>query len=86
MRTCSSKKVGYSSSGAAITVLLEMHRKSGFAAGEGPQNVYKCHICDQFHMTSRGPALPELKQISLSASSERTQNDVLRWMNKFKEY
>lgn len=85
MRTCSSKKIGYSSSGAAVTALLEMHRKSVFSPGEGPQNVYRCHICDQYHMTSRGPAIPELQQ-KISVHSDKTQNDITYWVNKFKDY
>lgn len=85
MRTCSSRKIGYSSSGAAVTALLEMHRKSAFSSGEGPQNVYRCHLCDQYHMTSRGPAIRELQQKG-NSQSDKTQNDINYWTNKFKDY
>lgn len=85
MRLCSSKKITYGSYSAAVTALIEARRKSNYSIGEGPQNVYQCHICEQYHLTSRGPMHKELQQ-SGSSLSQRTQNAVNRWLEKNKEY
>ena len=79
MRDCSTKKIGYSSSNLAITALIELNLKS---IG-GPINYYKCEICDQYHLTSRGPAIPELSSKKANSS---TSNDALKWIKKFKDY
>ncbi len=79
MRDCSTKKIGYSSSNLAITALIELHLKS---IG-GPINYYKCQICDQYHLTSRGPAIPEL---SNKKSNSSTSDTALKWIKKFKDY
>ncbi|MCO5232007.1 MAG: hypothetical protein M9958_12725 [Chitinophagales bacterium] len=83
MRNCSTKKIGYSSENSAISALLEAHQKSNFNTNSGPQNIYKCSICEQYHLTSRKPSHPVLKQ-NATSMSERTQNDIQRWSNKFK--
>ncbi len=85
MRTCSSKKISYSSYHAALTALKEVHVKAGYRIQEGPQNIYRCEICDQYHLTSKGAAHPELKSGS-GNFSERTQNEISRWKDKFKDY
>lgn len=77
--------MGYSSKNAAISALLELHQKSSFGNSQGPQNVYRCHLCDQYHLTSRGPALNELQKNN-SSISEKTQNDIARWERKFKNF
>lgn len=79
MRDCSTKKIGYASSNLAITALIELHLKS---IG-GPINYYKCQTCEQYHLTSRGPAIPEL---SKNNSNSSTQNEINKWKNKFKDY
>lgn len=83
MRNCSTKKIGYTSKNAAISALLELHQKSNFSSGQGPQNVYRCTECDLYHLTSRGPAIAELQQ-KKTGNHERTQNEILRWEKKFK--
>lgn len=85
MRNCSTKKIGYSSKNAAISALIELHKKSSFSHGQGPQNVYRCEICDQYHLTSRGPAVAELQQRK-STWNDTTQNEILRWEKKFKKF
>ena len=79
MRDCSTKKMGYSSSNLAITALLELHSKST----GGAINYYKCEICYQYHLTSRGPAIPELSKKNFNSS---TKDEVSKWENKFKKY
>ena len=79
MRDCSTKKIGYTSSNSAITALLELNLKS---IG-GPINYYKCEICGQYHLTSKGPAIRELSKAKNNSS---TNNDVAKWIKKFKDY
>lgn len=76
MRDCSTKKIGYASSNLAITALLELNVKS---IG-GPINCYKCHICDQYHLTSKGPAIPQL------SPNNATNTEAFKWIKKFKNY
>ena len=84
MRLCSSKKITYSSHSAAVTALIEARKKSSYSVGEGPQNVSRCDLCDQYHLTSRGPLHKDLQNVS--AFSERTQNAANRWLEKHKKY
>ncbi|MCO5233736.1 MAG: hypothetical protein LC105_12375 [Chitinophagales bacterium] len=85
MRDCSSKKIGYSSESSAISALLEAHQKSNFEINNGPQNIYRCSICDQYHLTSKKPSHAILKQNSTIAN-ETIKNDIQRWTNKFKNF
>ena len=85
MRDCPSRKIGYSSYHAAVEALLETHRKSGFTKTEGPQNIYRCSICDQYHLTSHGTPIKELNELK-SSFSDRTQNQINRWLDKHKGY
>lgn len=83
MRNCPTKKIAYSSENSAISALLEARQKSNYDINSGPQNIYKCATCEQYHLTSRKPSHPVLKQ-NTTSMSERTQNDIQRWNNKFK--
>lgn len=54
MRTnCPSGKNQYATKYLAETSLIDIHIHRNFQPDQGPQNVYHCDICGEWHLTSK---------------------------------
>ncbi|MCP4457263.1 MAG: hypothetical protein GY816_04435 [Cytophagales bacterium] len=53
---CSSGKTSFESKELAEEALIQNHIRSNHRKGSGPQNVYECQDCGEWHFTSRPPA------------------------------
>ena len=52
---CPSGKTSFQSEEIAVEALVQNHIRFGHRKGAGPQNVYLCDDCDNWHFTSRLP-------------------------------
>lgn len=57
---CSTNKNYYQSEAECVEVLIENLGRNKYHAGLGPLNIYKCDLCDGFHLTSKGERHPIL--------------------------
>lgn len=57
---CSTNKNYYQSEAECVEVLIENLGRNKYPAGLGPVNIYKCDLCDGFHLTSKGERHPIL--------------------------
>jgi hypothetical protein len=74
MVDCSSKKICFLTKEMAEEALVENHAKYSHKVGQGPINIYQCHLCNCYHFTSKGEVHPILKD-------SKTQNRI----NKLKQ-
>lgn len=51
---CSTNKREYLSKEEAEEALIQYHIRYSFPKGQGPVNVYQCHLCEAWHFTSKG--------------------------------
>ena len=72
---CSTGKYQYMSHDLAETALIDQHIYKGFLPHEGPQDVYECHICGYWHLTSR-PASRWHPSPSIRASPESQAHEA----------
>jgi hypothetical protein len=80
---CSSGKIQYDSQHLAEGALIDQHIYKGFAAHEGPQNVYECRDCGCWHMTSRNAErLPRLQEMQDSGEMRKKQQ-ASQWERRF---
>lgn len=83
MASCSTGKRRFPTETLALEALLEAHALYHYKAGQGPQTVYTCEICGDFHFTSRGPAHPKLQEAIASGDLARMQR-TNEWKSKLK--
>ncbi len=50
---CQSGKNRYTTKSLAETSLIDIHIKRNFRPDQGPQNVYQCEFCGDWHLTSK---------------------------------
>jgi hypothetical protein len=84
MKSCSSGKRSYHSALQAEQALLELQSRNEFRAGDGPVGTYRCDICGEYHLTSKGPINPSLAS-RLSDGSIARQREANRWIDKLKD-
>ncbi|MTI22646.1 hypothetical protein E1176_16560 [Fulvivirga sp. RKSG066] len=82
MSGCSTQKICYDSKVIAEEALMQNRARNNYAAGQGPINVYLCHICNCYHFTSKGEPSDLLK-------TDKDRIDRLReasyWEDKFRK-
>ena len=63
----------------AETALIDQHIYKGFQIHEGPQNVYQCDHCGEWHFTSKALSRNErLEEMHESGEMRRLQS-AQRW-------
>lgn len=81
--SCPSGKNGFYSRELAIEALIQNHIRSGHKKGSGPQNVYDCADCGEWHFTSRTPTAEELLDPETVAFITRERN-AMEWERKLR--
>ena len=80
---CPSGKTSFESRELAIEALIQNHIRFNHNPGQGPQNVYECGDCGQFHFTSRSPAAQELEDPDVQERIAKERR-ALQWEQKFR--
>lgn len=83
MAACSTGKRRFLTEALALEALLEAHAIYHYRPGQGPQTVYTCEVCGDFHFTSRGPLHPKLQEAMASGELTRLQR-AHQWKSKLK--
>lgn len=81
MAGCVTGKRCYDSQHEAEQALIENWIRFHHQSGSGPQNVYQCEDCGQYHFTSRGPMSEVLEDNMSYISSQRIARD---WESKLR--
>lgn len=66
----------------AEQALVHLQGERQFKPGEGPVAVYKCEVCNGYHLTSKGPINPFLAS-QLSNGTIDRQREANKWIRKF---
>jgi hypothetical protein len=77
--TCSTGKNRYSTQSLAAEALIEIHIHRNFQPDQGPQNVYQCEFCGDWHLTSKSPARSERLQEMIDSGEMRRQQQARQW-------
>lgn len=80
---CPSGKSSFQSEEIALEALVQNHIRFQHRKGAGPQSVYQCDECDNWHFTSRLPSHPTLLDSETQrriANESRAQN----WEHKLR--
>ena len=80
---CSSGKKCFISQEEAEISLLEYRSEANFRIGSGPINVYECHICEQWHFTSKGKPSHLLKE-NVEHFKKSGNSEARFWEDKLK--
>jgi hypothetical protein len=83
MAPCPTGKRRFSTEALAVEALLEAHAVYHYKPGQGPQTVYTCSTCGDYHFTSRGPAHTKLQEAITSGELSRLQR-ANQWKSKFR--
>lgn len=57
---CPTGKTSFHTEELALEALIQNHIRFQHRKGAGPQNIYQCDDCDDWHFTSRLPSHPSL--------------------------
>lgn len=77
--SCPSHKYEYMTKEMAETALIDQHIYKGFLPHEGPQNVYECHMCGAWHLTSKASGRSEALQEMIDSGEMRRKQNANRW-------
>jgi len=80
---CPTGKKIYPTEDLAVEALIGAWTAYDYPAGQGPQAVYSCEECGQYHLTSRGPMNTKLAEM-LTKGDIRKQKEADRWEDKIK--
>ncbi len=81
--SCPTHKYEYYNQDLAETALIDQHIYKGFLPHQGPQNVYECDHCGQWHLTSKSHERnPRLQEMIDSGEMKRKQEGS-RWERRF---
>lgn len=83
MSTCTTGKRRFATEELAVQALIEAHSVYHYQPGQGPQSVYVCDECGDYHFTSRGPMNAQLKEAIESGRMRRAQQ-ANQWKEKFR--
>ena len=83
MAGCVTGKNMYLNQEAAEQALIQAWVRNDFAEGHGPVNVYRCHDCGQFHLTSSGQMNPILAE-HIRNGKLKLQKEANYWEKKLK--
>ncbi len=76
---CSTGKNQYSTKYLAETSLIDIHIHRNFLPDQGPQNVYECEFCGEWHLTSKSPQRNERLQEMIDSGEMRRMQQARRW-------
>ena len=76
---CSTGKNQYSTKYLAETSLIDIHIHRNFQPDQGPQNVYECEFCGEWHLTSKSPQRNERLQEMIDSGEMRRKQQARRW-------
>lgn len=76
---CSTGKIKYSSSSLAEAALIESHIKRNFPPEQGPQNIYLCEYCGNWHLTSRSVDRNQRLQELIDSGELKRKQQARRW-------
>lgn len=76
---CSTGKNKYSTKSLAETSLIDIHIHRNFQPDQGPQNVYQCEFCGEWHLTSKSPKRNESLQEMIDSGELRRMQQARRW-------
>lgn len=77
--TCPTGKNRYSTQFLAEAALIEIHIHRNFLPDQGPQNVYQCEYCGDWHLTSKSPARSKRLQEMIDSGKMRRQQQARQW-------
>lgn len=83
MIKCVTGKKTYQTQELAEEALIGAHTRFEYKNEQGPIAVYQCTDCGYYHLTSRGPMNPKLKQ-QLDSGEINRQKRADDWINKLK--
>lgn len=76
---CSTGKRQYSTEVLAESALIEIHIDRNFPPDQGPQNVYKCEYCEDWHLTSKSPNRNERLQKLIDSGEMQLKQQARHW-------
>ena len=59
--------------------MIDFHIYRNFQPDQGPQNVYECDICGEWHLTSKSPQRSERLQQMIDSGEMRRQQQERHW-------
>jgi hypothetical protein len=77
--SCTTGKTQHSTKIDAETALVEIHIDRNFPRDRGPQNVYKCEFCGEWHLTSKSPGRNERLQKMIDSGEMKLKQQARRW-------
>jgi len=78
---CSSGKICYDSETIAEEALIQNHARNNYSSGQGPINIYECHICGSYHFTSKGVVNPILEE---EKGRIKKLREAYNWEDRFR--
>ena len=76
---CPSGKNQYSTKFLAEAYLIDIHIYRNFQPYQGPQNIYQCEICGEWHLTSKSPKRNDRLQEMIDSGEMLRQQRARQW-------
>ena len=76
---CSTGKNQYATRSLAENALIEIHINRNFPPDQGPQNVYNCEICGDWHLTSKSQMRNDRLQKMIDSGEMRLKQQARQW-------
>ncbi|TVR13665.1 MAG: hypothetical protein EA391_13850 [Balneolaceae bacterium] len=76
---CATGKNRYGSKSLAETALIDVHVYRNFPPEQGPQDVYKCEFCYDWHFTRKSTSRNERLQKMIDSGEIRRMQQARRW-------
>lgn len=77
--SCSTGKNQYPTQLIAEEALIEIHVQRNFPPDQGPQNVYQCEICGDWHLTSKSANRNERLQKMIDSGEMKLRQQARQW-------
>jgi hypothetical protein len=81
---CPTGKKIYPTEDLAVEALIGAWTAYNYSPGHGPQSVYRCEDCGNYHLTSRGPMNAKLAEL-LAKGSIRKQKEADDWEERIRK-
>lgn len=76
---CSTGKIQYPTKVLAETALIEVHIERNFPPEMGPQNVYECEFCGDWHLTSKSTKRNDRLQEMINSGELSLKQRARKW-------
>ncbi len=76
---CPTGKNQYSTEFLAEASLIDIHIYRNFQPDQGPQNIYQCEICGDWHLTSKSLKRHDRLQEMIDSGEMRRLQQARRW-------